>query len=448
MGKKLQFKIFSEKVDPASVKLAVDLLQKPEVEITSSVAQRVRLHPNEIVLLGIRTLEDKHLNEIIDYRKSNNLRVIIFTDSDDPVVVSSLTRLGFTDIFVLPSELQKLKAEISSVVDNITFEDVEKEDSFDKIIGESPEIIEIKALAKKVAKNPNVNLLILGETGTGKGLLARAIHDISPNSSMPFVDIVCSAIPSTLLEAELFGYEAGAFTDAKTRKVGLFELAEEGTIFLDEVGDISLELQVKLLKAIDNRQMRRLGGTEDIPVKARIISATNKNLENLIKQKLFRIDLYHRLNPITLTIPPLRERKNDALLIAKNFVNEFAEKFNKNIEEIELSAKEFLKTYHFPGNIRELRNAVERAVLLSEDSKLKTDDMFPSSKKSSEAFWEENKIITLNVNYEDTSLNDLTTDYVMEVYKKFNKHKLKTASALGISRPKLDRLIADESKES
>lgn len=444
MERKLHFKIFSEKVETSPVKLAVELLEKPDFEISVSVGQRVRLYPNEIVLLGIRSLEDKYLTEIIDYRKSNQIRVIIFTDTKDPVVVSALTRLGFPDIFVLPFELQKLKSEISSTVDNIIFEEYGKEDAFEKIIGESPDINEIKELAEKVAKNPNVNLLILGETGTGKGLLAKAIHEKSPNSYYPFVDIVCSAIPSTLLEAELFGYEAGAFTDAKTRKVGLFEMAEEGTIFLDEIGDITLELQVKLLKAIDNRQIRRLGGTEDIPVKARIISATNKNLENLIKQKLFRMDLFHRLNPITLTIPPLRERKSDALIIARHFLKEFSEKFGKDFDKIETKAEEFVLKYSWPGNIRELRNAIERAALLSENSKIKYSDMFPVNKTSMNNLWREDKTVNINVDYEDTKLSDLSLKYAKEVLKRLDNNKSKAAKLLGISRPKLDRLLSGE----
>lgn len=444
MNKKLNFKIYSEKVDPSPIKLAVDLLQKPGVEITSIIGKRIRLQPKDVVLLGIKELEDKFLNEIIEIKKSNSNKVIVFTDSKDPIVVSTLSRLGFNEIFILPSELQKLKSELSAILENSALSKEDEEDVYDRIIGTSPAIIRIKELAEKVAQNPSVNLLILGETGTGKGLLARAIHDSSPNSSSPFVDIVCSAIPSTLLEAELFGYEAGAFTDAKTKKIGLLELAEDGTIFLDEIGDVSLELQAKLLKAIDNKITRRLGGTEDIPVKARIISATNKDLEELIKQKLFRMDLYHRLNPITLTIPPLREREDDVSLITKKFIEEFSGKFDKNVHAIDTKTKEFLMNYSWPGNVRELRNAVERAVLLSENSKLNFADMFPSNKSKVKDVEDKEKIISLNINYEEFNLNDLTLKYVLEVYRKLDKNKSKAAKILGISRPKLDRMLAEK----
>jgi two-component system response regulator AtoC len=189
--------------------------------------------------------------------------------------------------------------------------------------------------AKKVADKSDVSVVILGETGTGKGMIARLIHEYSRRASGPFVDITCSAIPENLMESELFGYESGAFTNAKSRKYGLFELAENGTLFLDEMGDLTLSIQSKLLRTIEKKLVRRLGGVVDIPINARIISATHRNLEEMIKVGSFRRDLYHRLNVVSFEIPPLRSRGDDVVLIADKFIKEFNEQFGKSIKRIE-----------------------------------------------------------------------------------------------------------------
>ncbi len=236
--------------------------------------------------------------------------------------------------------------------------------TFDEILGESKEITRVKELARIVAKGDST-VLIRGESGTGKELFARSIHMASSRRDKPFVAVNCAALPDTLLESELFGYEEGAFTGAKRGgKRGLFQYADKGTLFLDEIGELSPHLQVKLLRVLQENKIRRVGADEEIPVDVRIIAATNRNLEELMKNGQFRDDLYYRLNVIPLVIPPLRERKEDIPILTRAFVKKLSYKMNKNVANISDEAMERLVNYDWPGNIRELSNVIERAMNL------------------------------------------------------------------------------------
>lgn len=235
--------------------------------------------------------------------------------------------------------------------------------SFCGMIGKNREMLKIFATIKKVSDTP-ANILILGESGTGKELVARAIHENSSRAKMPFVAINSGGIPETLLESELFGYMKGSFTGAYTDRQGYFEMARGGTIFLDEIGELSPALQVKLLRVIQERTFRRIGGAEDIKVDVRIISATNKNLQENVKKGEFREDLYYRLNVIPIYIPPLRERREDIPLLINNFIDKYSKMLGKEIRNISSYAMELLMNYDFPGNIRELQNIIERGVAM------------------------------------------------------------------------------------
>jgi two-component system, NtrC family, response regulator PilR len=235
--------------------------------------------------------------------------------------------------------------------------------SFCGMIGTNREMLKIFATIKKVSDTP-ANILILGESGTGKELVARAIHENSSRSKMPFVAINSGGIPENLLESELFGYMKGSFTGAYADKQGFFEMARGGTIFLDEIGELSTSLQVKLLRVIQERTFRRIGGAEDIKADVRIISATNKNLQDKVKKGEFREDLYYRLNVIPIFIPPLRERREDIPILINNFIEKYSQMFGKEIRNISSYAMELLMNYDFPGNIRELQNIIERGVAM------------------------------------------------------------------------------------
>ena len=231
------------------------------------------------------------------------------------------------------------------------------------MIGTNREMLKIFATIKKVS-DTLANILILGESGTGKELVARAIHENSSRSKMPFIAINSGGIPENLLESELFGYMKGSFTGAYADRPGFFEMARGGTIFLDEIGELSPVLQVKLLRVVQEKTFRRIGGAEDIKVDVRIISATNQNLEERVKKGEFREDLYYRLNVIPIFIPPLRERREDIPLLINNFIEKYAQMFGKEIRNISSYAMELLMNYDFPGNIRELENIIERSVAM------------------------------------------------------------------------------------
>jgi formate hydrogenlyase transcriptional activator len=248
-------------------------------------------------------------------------------------------------------------------------EDVPVRAGFAGIVGESRALREVFELVEMVAATDS-SVLLLGETGTGKELIARAIHDRSCRRHRMFARINCAAIPSGLLESELFGHERGAFTGAMTQKMGRVELADQGTLFLDEIGDIPLELQPKLLRVLQEREYERLGSTQTRQVNVRVVAATHRNLQTMIMEKQFRADLYYRLNVFPILIPPLRERREDIPLLVRHFVRQFAQRMNKIVDAVSPETIEALVRYSWPGNIRELQNVIERAVVIHEKGKL------------------------------------------------------------------------------
>jgi Nif-specific regulatory protein len=248
---------------------------------------------------------------------------------------------------------------------------------FSNIIGTSGPVREMYEQVAQVAKT-NTTVLIRGESGTGKELIAHAIHYNSLRAKKPFVKVSCAALPESLIESELFGYEKGAFTGAQQRKKGRFEMAEGGTLFLDEIGDVNLGTQVKLLRVLQEREFERLGGTDTVKVNVRLIAATNQDMEKIIADGKFREDLYYRLNVFTIFVPPLRDRKADLLLLADHFVEKFSREHGKLIKRISTPAIDMLMSYHWPGNVRELENALERSVLVCDGQVIHGHHLPPS----------------------------------------------------------------------
>jgi formate hydrogenlyase transcriptional activator len=277
------------------------------------------------------------------------------------IAIAVENALVYQEIAALKERLSKEKLYLE--------EEIRTEYNFDEIIGESVTLRKVLKQVEVVAPTDST-VLVLGETGTGKELIARALHDRSGRRERTFVKMNCAAIPTGLLESELFGHERGAFTGAIAQKVGRFELADGGTLFLDEVGDISLELQSKLLRVLQEQEFERLGSTRTIKVNVRLVAATNRDLVQMIAGKEFRSDLYYRLNVFPLTVPALRDRREDIPLLVRYFAQKFARRMNKKIDSIPTEGMTTLSRYHWPGNIRELENLIERAVILSQGAEL------------------------------------------------------------------------------
>lgn len=273
----------------------------------------------------------------------------------------------------------------------------EKDLILDGVIGESPAVENVLDMVERLSKTSTTTVLILGESGTGKEVIARAIHKNSPTAEYPFVSVSCAAIPSTLLEAELFGYERGAFTDAKIQKKGLLELADHGTLFFDEIDLMGLDLQAKLLNVLEARTFRRIGGTQEITVHLRFIAATNEDLDKAVKKGTFRKDLYYRLYVVPISIPPLRERGDDVLLIADYYLQHYGQEHGHRHQFFTPEAKAVLKNYDWPGNVRELKNVIERAVLMARTEAILPEDLSINQQVKSDELHESGVVVPVTI---------------------------------------------------
>ncbi|HSG49805.1 MAG TPA: sigma-54 dependent transcriptional regulator [Longimicrobiales bacterium] len=300
------------------------------------------------------------------------------------------------------------------------------------IVGVSPEMQEVMELVRRIAPADHATVLILGETGTGKGLVAKAIHDLSPRAQGPFVNVTCSALAPTLMESELFGHEKGAFTDARTLKRGLVEVANGGTLFLDEIGELTPSLQSKLLRFLEDRTFRRLGSTEDRTVDARIVAATNRDLQAAVESGAFREDLYYRLRVLPLTLPPLRRRRGDVPALVAAFLDSFNRELGRRVVEVDPEASRLLEAYAWPGNVRELRNVVERAVLLG-DGPVLTPDLLPPEIRREQPPQQASSGM-LELGPEGIDLDDLERRLLEEALRRADGNRTEAGRLLGLSR--------------
>jgi DNA-binding NtrC family response regulator len=322
----------------------------------------------DITLPGIDGVEVLRRLKAID----PSVAVVMVTATDDVKTAVEAMRLGASDYISKPFDLDRLRVIAQNALDRhelrqeVEFHRKEsvKRHGFHRIVGSSRKLAEVVEIARKVAKSDAATVLLQGESGAGKDLFAQAIHYESARATRPFIPINCTALPEELLESELMGHEKGAFTDAKFAKKGLFEVADGGTIFLDEIGDMKPGLQAKLLRFIENKVFRRVGGHRDISVDVRIVAATNRNLDELVRTGAFREDLFFRLNVIPIRIPPLRDRREDIVPLAEHFLAEFSNDIRRPRGGFSDLAKRQMASYDWPGNVRELRNIVERALIL------------------------------------------------------------------------------------
>ena len=373
--------------------------------------------------------------------------------------VSTIMMTGFTDVAVA-IEAMRLKAfdyiskpftpeEMIAVVDKALEAKRLRSDvrrlqatqlqqfGFDRIIAHSGQMLQIIHLLQHLAESETRTILLQGESGTGKDLAAKAIHFNSARAERPFMNITCTALPESLLESELFGHERGAFTDAYQRKQGLFELADGGTIYLDEIGDMPPALQAKLLRFIEEKVFRRVGGTEDIRVDVRIIAATHRDLRALVEQGHFRQDLFYRLNIFPVTLPPLRDRPEDIPPLAEHFIRQYNREFHKNVTGVESAAMAVMQAYHWPGNVRELRNLIERAVLLARGGRLTLADLPMEPKRPAAPAASDEASSTVRLGPEGLDINEVERTLIRQALEKTGGNKTRAAKLLRMTRDQL-----------
>ena len=387
---------------------------------------------------------------LIEWIRSEGFRMPIIMVSAHGEISDAVSALkqGAQDYIVKPFDPEELVIRLKKLVDAQTLRNmVESEtrstsiDDKQIFVGESPSIRKIKDLINRIAET-NSTVLITGESGTGKEVVARDIHASSLVKGGPFVAINIGGVPENLLESELFGYEKGAFTGAVSRKTGMFELASGGTLFLDEIGDMPLSLQVKILRVLQDKRITRLGGTDPMPINARIIAATNKDVEHMVREGTFREDLFYRLNVVRITIPPLRERREDIPLLAAGILKRFNRQMGNKISGFTSDALSMLCEHDFFGNVRELENILERAVIFSNTNEIHAEDLDlrgSVSMRSHEKEKEEMKIESSD----GKSLKDVEIDAIIRALHRWEGNRTRTAKELGISRRTLINKIAE-----
>ena len=349
------------------------------VEDGPQAVKAVREENWDIVLLDLRMpgMDGMEVLKQVKEIAPQTVVIMMTAYASIPGAVQAMKE-GAYDYIVKPLDVDQLTLMLKRIVEHqqliteniLLRKRLTEQYEFEDIIGRSEAMQEVFSMIKAVT-DTNATVLITGETGTGKELVARAIHSNSSQRYGPFVATSCGALPETLLESELFGYEKGAFTGADRTKKGRFELAHGGTLFLDEVGDISMKTQIKLLRVLQEKSFSRLGGTEQIKVDVRLISATNRDLVTAIEEGSFRSDLYYRLNVVSIQLPPLRERIDDVPLLAAHFINKYNLEFNKKFDRVDRKAMDFMMDYHWPGNVRELENVIERALVIDQGPQVK-----------------------------------------------------------------------------
>lgn len=407
-----------------------------------------KLKPNlillDLMLPGISGLEVlKKIKE-----KGNETIVIMMTAYEILEKAVQAMKLGAYDYILKPFKISDLKNTIRRALETLYLririqEHLKSEKGryyFGNLVAESKKMKEVLETAKKVSLSPKTTVLLQGESGTGKELLAKAIHYHSPRADKPIVEINCAAIPDNLMESELFGYEAGAFTDAKKRKLGLLEKADEGTAFFDEIGDMSLNLQAKLLRAIEEESFNRLGGNKNIKVDIRIIAATNKNLEKAVEREEFRPDLFYRLNVVPIKIPPLRERKEDILPLTLHFIEDLNHELKRNFKKISSEAASSLVNYPWPGNVRELKNIMERIMSLHISDEIKLSHL-PLEIRNYRKQPSSEMIEQIEKKEEFIPLEELQRQYIQKVLEYTQNNKTKAAKILGIHPTSLFRKL-------
>ena len=401
-------------------------------------------------LLDINLPDGSGLEVLRQIRQRQSDAVVIMITANVLVdeTIAAL-RGGAYDFIGKPINLEELQVAIRNGIEanrlrkevNLFRRERAQQFSFDQIVGESPAMREMLSMAHKVAESEVSSVLLQGESGTGKDLVAKAIHYHSSRANQPFVAINCAALPSTLIESELFGYEKGAFTDAKARKEGMFEQAEGGTLFLDEIGELELSLQAKLLRVLEEGSFRRVGGLKDLPLDVRVIAASNRDLKSESEAGRFRADLFYRLSVIQIDIPPLRDRGDDIRVLAEHYMANFRTRLRKDVNEITPEALATFADYAWPGNVRELRNVIERAMILEDGESITTKylprGLIGDARVTSEPRADAKSMDPMQLPLSGVSLEDVEMSLVRQALERSNGNQTKAAELLNISRDQL-----------
>lgn len=375
--------------EQALVKIFTKFLEQNQHEVFSANTAAEGLEKNRVLKPDLLLL-DLHLPDMggLDVlpkinQESPSLSVVVITGEGSVDSAVQAMRMGAEDYLEKPIDLEKLKIVLKKIeekrglrreVETLRREQKEMYRK-DYLFLNDPEMQKLYDQVEQVAQQEKVTIMILGETGTGKEHVARLVHALSPRASKPFVELHCGSLPESILESELFGYEPGAFTDAKRQKLGLFEEAQGGTIFLDEIGELTPSVQMKLLKVLEQKTVRRLGGNKEIPLDVRVVTATHRDLEKEVKEGRFRADLFYRLNVIPLSLPALKTRPNDIVQLANFFMQESCRAFNKKLALLSDEILTLLKNYSWPGNVRELKHVIERLVITAKGNSLSAKDL-------------------------------------------------------------------------
>jgi DNA-binding NtrC family response regulator len=437
--------------DPVTIDLLKEVLSKEGYEVSTALSGEEAIaqgmdHLFDIIITDVR-MGEKDGMEVLRFFKKNapETTVILITAFGSIETAIEAIREGAYDYISKPFKLDEIKFTIQRALEQrrlIQENKYYRQELLDKyqfknVIGRTSQMFQVYKTIAKVADTKST-VLLCGERGTGKELIARSIHYNSQRNTRPFIPVDCASLVETLIESELFGHVRGAFTGASSAKRGLFEEADEGTLFLDEVGNLGLSMQSKLLRFLQEYEIKRVGGTESIKVDVRVIAATNQPLEPLVKSGKFREDLFDRLNVVTITLPPLRERKEDIPLLASHFLQKFSEENHKNISHISPEALGILTQYSWPGNARELEHTIERAVIFSIHPIILPEDL-PTK------MFEEIKGPEILIPEKLLSLRELEKRYVLKVLEETGGNKKKASEILGIDRTTLYRILEKES---